>query len=199
MTDVWLVNKLDPDVIFRAALYKERAELNVDGVRCEVDVICPDNVIAYLAVKALVGAPPEVKAAGATLLNHAYRCDLQHRDEAVYRRAKDVFGDVERLHYEPRHADEARELMARELRHCVVCRIDVFTLFERFVKCAEVSGDGYLFIIRRDGGVMHVHSTNLADALDEINRRLLAQYRVIVDPDLETFETLTKIYAKVFC
>jgi len=198
-SDVWLVSQFDADVVFRATLYKERAETVIDGIRCEVDVICPNNVIAYLAVKALVGAPPEVKAAGATLLNHAYRCGLQHRDEVVYRRAKDVFGDVERLHYESRHADEARELMARELRRCVVCRIDVFTLFERFVKCVEVNGDGYLFIIRRDGGVMHVHSNNLADALDEINRRLLAQYRVAVDTDLETFETLAKIHAKIFC
>ena len=198
MTD-WFVNKLDPDIVFRAALYKERAETVIDGVRCEVDVICPDNVVAYLAAKALAGAPPEVRAAGATLLNHAYRCGLRHRDEAVYRRAREVFGDVKRLHYEPKHADEARELMAKELRSCVVCRIDVYTLFERFIKCVEVSGDGYMFAIRRDGGAIHVFSSNLADALDEINKRLVAQYRVVVDSDLETFEVLAKIHAKVFC
>ncbi len=198
--DSWFVNKLDADAVFRAALYKERAEADVDGVRCELDVICPDNVIAYLAIKSLEDAPPEVKAAGAALLNHAYRCGaLRHRDESVYRYAKRVLDGVERIHYEPKHADETRELMARELRRCVVCRIDVFTLFERFVKCVEVSGDGYLFALNRPGGVMHVFNNNLADALGMINERLMAQYRVAVDIDLETFEALTKIYAKVFC
>ena len=196
MTSDWLVNKLDPDTVFRAALYKERATLDIDGVRCETDVICPDNVIAYLAIKALASAQPEVKAAGAALLSHAY---LRHRDDAVYRFAKQVFsGGVERLHYEPKHADEARERMASELRRCVVCTIDVFTAFERFIKCVEVSGD-YMFIIRRDGGAIHVHANNLADALDEVNRRLIAHYRVAVDADLETFEALVKVYAKVFC
>ncbi len=192
----WLVDRLETDVIFRAALYKERVEADVDGVRCELGIICPDNVIAYLAIKALEGAPPEVRAAGATLLSHAY---LRHKDDSVYRRAKEVFGDVKKLHYESKHADEARELMARELRRCVVCRIDVFTLFERFVKCVEVSGDGYLFILYRPGGVMHVFAGNLANALDMINERLMAQYRVVADADLETFEAHTKIYAKVFC
>ncbi len=201
MTDTWFVNKLDADAVFRAALYKERAEADIDGVRCELDVICPDNVIAYLAVKSMEGAPPEVKAAGLTLLDHAYRCGvLRHRDEAVYRYARRVFDGVERTHYEHKHADEARTLMASELRRCVVCRIDVFTLFERFVKCVEVSGDGYLFVLRRsDNGVMHVFANNPANALVEVNRRLMAQYRVVADADLETFETLTKIYAKVFC
>jgi len=195
-SDTWFVNRLDADVVFRATLYKERAETVIDGVRCEVDVICPDNVVAYLASRALEGAPPEVRAAGATLLSHAY---LRHRDETVYRRAREVFGDVKRLHYETRHADEARELMARELRRCVVCRIDVFTLFERFVKCVEVSGDGYMFAIRRDGGAIHVFASSLANALGKINKLLLAHYRVVTDPDLETFETLTKIHAKIFC
>jgi len=199
-SDAWLVNKLDFDSVFRAALYKERTELDIEGVRCEVDVICPDNVIAYLAVKALVDAPPEIKAAGATLLSQAYRREaLHHRDEDVYRFAKQVFGGVERLHYEPKHADEARKLMASELRRCVVCTIDVFTAFERFIKCVEVSGDGYMFAIRRDGGAIHVFADSLACALDEINKRLLAQYRVIVDSDLETFETFAKIHAKIFC
>jgi len=199
MTDAWLVNKLDPDIIFRAALYKERAEAVIDGIRCEVDVICPNNVIAYLATKALADAPPEIKAAGATLLSHAYHCGLRHKDEAVYRRAREVFNGVERLHYEPRHADEARRLMASELRRCVICRIDAFTLFERFIKCVEVSGDGYLFIIRRDGGAIHVFADSPADAPDKINERLMAHYRVATDPDLETFEALTKIHAKIFC
>jgi len=198
-SDAWFINKLDTDVVFRATLYKERAETPVDGIRCEVDVICPDNVIAYLAVKALADAPHEVRAAGATLLSHAYRCGLRHRDEAVYRRAREVFAGVERLHYEPRHADEARELMARELRRCVACRIDVYTLFERFIKCVEVSGGGYMFAIRRDGGAIHVFASSLANALGKINKLLLAHYRVVTDPDLETFEALTKIHAKIFC
>jgi len=199
-SDVWLVNKLDHDVIFRVALYKERAEAVIDGVRCEVDVICPDNVIAYLASRALVDAPPEVRAAGATLLSQAYRREtLRHRDDVVFRFARQVFGDVERLHYETKHADEARKLMASELRRCVVCTVDIFTAFERFIKCVEISGGGYLFIIRRDGGAIHVFADSLTSALNEINRRLLAQYRVIVDQDLETFETLATIHAKIFC
>ncbi len=201
MSERWIVDKLDADTVFGAALYKERAEADVDGVRCELDVICPDNVIAHLAIKSLEDAPPEVKAAGATLLSHAYRCGaLRHRDESVYRYARRVFDGVERIHYEHKHADEARELMARVLRRCVVCRVDVYTLFERFVKCVEVSGDGYLFVLRRgDNGVMHVFANNPANALGMINERLVAQYRVIADADLETFEALTKIYAKVFC
>ena len=199
--DVWLVSRLDTDVIYRAALYKERTEVDVDSMRCVVDVVCPDNVIAYLAVKALKDAPPEVRAAGLTLLNHAYRCSaLRHKDEAVYKRAQAVFGGVERLHYEPKHADDARELMAKSLSSCIVCRIDVFTLFERFVKCVEVSGNGYMYVIRRnDGGAMHVFADSPADALKMINRRLMAHYRVVADTDLETFESLTEIYAKTTC
>jgi len=200
MTRAWLVDKLDADVVFKATLYKERTEAIIGGVRCELDVVCPDNVIAYLASRALKDATPEVKAAGNALLDHAYHCGaLRHRDEAVYRRAREVFTGVERLHYEPKHADEARELMARELRSCVVCRIDVYTLFEHFIKCVEVSGSGYMYAIRRDGGAVHVFADNLADALDAINMRLMAHYRVVADADLETFESLTKIYAKVFC
>jgi len=200
MTRAWLVDKLDADVVFKAALYKERTEAIIGGVRCELDVVCPDNVIAYLAVRSMESAQPEVKAAGATLLSHAYRCGaLRHKDESVYRYAQKVFSGVERLPYEPRHADQARELMASELRSCVVCRIDVYTLFEHFIKCVEVSGSGYMYAIRRDGGAVHVFADNLADALDAINMRLMAHYRVVADADLETFESLTKIYAKVFC
>ncbi len=200
MTDVWLVSKLDADVVFRAALYKERAETVIDGMHCEIDVVCPDNVVAYLAAKALENAASEVKAAGGTLLNHAYRCGaLRHKDEAVYRRARAIFSNVERVHFTHEHADQARELMANELRRCVVCRIDVFALFEKFIKCVEISGDGYLYVLHRPGGVLHVYASNLADALDMINRRLVAQYRAAVDEDLETFEALTKIYAKTFC
>jgi hypothetical protein len=199
MMDVWLVNRLDFDTIFKTALYKERIGVDIDGIYCETDVVCPDNVIVYLATKAIENAKAEVKAAGAMLLSHAYRCGLRHKDEAVYRRAQAVFSGVERLHYEPKHADEARKLMASELRRCVVCRIDVFALFERFVKCVEVSGDGYLFVLHRPGGVLHVYASNFADALDMINTRLMAQYRTAVEPDIETFEALTKIYAKTFC
>jgi hypothetical protein len=199
MTDAWFVDELDADTVFRAALYKERGEVMIDGVHCDVDVICPDNVVAYLAVKSLIDAPLEVKAAGATLLSHAYRCALRHGDETVYRYAQKVFNGVEHIHFTHGHADKARELMARELRHCVACRVDVYTLFEKFVKCVEVSGDGYLFVLSRLGGVLYVYASNPADALDEINKRLLAHYRVVADADLETFETLTKIYAKVSC
>jgi len=90
----WLVDKLDPDAVFRAAVYKERAELNIDGIRCEIDVVCPDSVIAYLAAKAVENAPVEVKAAASQLLSHAYRCSaLRHNDSAVFRRAGEVFND----------------------------------------------------------------------------------------------------------
>ncbi len=198
--DAWLVNKLDADIIFRATLYKERIGVDIDGIYCETAIVCPDNVVAYLAVRALADAPPEVKAAGRTLLSHAYRSCLRHRDESVYRYARRVFEGVERMHFSHEHADQARELMARELRRCVVCRIDVFALFEHFVKCVEVSGDGYLFVLRRgNSGVVHVFSSNIANALGMINERLMALYRVVADVDLETFEALTKTHAKVFC
>jgi len=199
----WLVDKLDPDAVFRAAVYKERAELNIDGIRCEVDVVCPDSVVAYLAAKAVENAPVEVKAAGLALLSNAYRCSaLRHSDSAVFRRASEIFSDdLKRIYYEPKHADEARELIARELRHCVVCRIDTYTLFERFIKCVEVGSKNYTYAVRRpDGrGVFHVIAEDPADALDSINRLLFAQHRVVADADLETFTALTKIYAKVFC
>jgi hypothetical protein len=200
MTDTWLVNRLDSDTVFRSALYKERAEVVVDGVRCELDIICPNNVVAYLAVMALKDAPQEVKAAGATLLSHAYGCSaLRHKDETVFRRAREVLGNAQRLYYETHHADEARELMAKELRRCVVCRIDVFALFEHFVRCVEVSGNSYLFIIRSSGHALRVVADSIADALDKINTLLTAQYRAVVEPDIETFEALTKIYARANC
>jgi len=198
----WLVDKLDPDAVFRAAVYKERIETTIDGVHCTVDVICPDNVIAYLAAKAVEEAPAEVKAAALQLLDHAYRCGaLRHNDSSVFRRARDVFSDsLKQVHYEPRHANEARLLMAKELRRCVVCKIDVFTLFERFISCVEVGSRTYTYAIRRDKGVFHVIVEDVADALDPINRLLTAQYRVAAaDVDLETFEALTRIYAKPFC
>jgi hypothetical protein len=195
----WLVDKIDPDVVFRAALYKERTEASVDGVRCELDVVCPDNIIVYLAVRALADAPPEVKAAGYTLLNLAHR-SMRYKDTAVHRFIKEVFDGVESLFYDARHADEARRLMVRELRRCVVCRIDVYTLFELFIKCVKVSGRNYIFVIRRrDGGAVHVASDSLANALDAINNLLMAEYRVAVDTDAETFEALTKIYAITTC
>ena len=198
----WLVDKLDPDTVFRAAVYKERIETTIDGVHCVIDVVCPDNVVAYLATRAVENASAEVKAAALQLFNSAFRCGaLRHNDSAVFRRAREVFGDsLKQVHYEHRHADEARGLMAKELRRCVVCRIDVFTLFEHFIQCVEVGSKTYTYAIRRDKGVFHVIVEDVADAPDAINRLLMAQYRVVVaDVDLETFETLTKIHAKPFC
>ena len=197
----WLVDKLDPDAVFRAAVYKEHVEADVDSVHCVVDVACPDNVIAYLATRAVENASAEVKAAALQLLNSAFRCGaLRHNDSAVFRRAAQIFqGDLRQVHYEAKHADEARGLMAKELRKCVVCKIDVYTLFERFVRCVEVDSVNFTYAIRRPDGVFHVIVKDPADALDPINRLLTAQYRVAVDSDLETFETLTKIHAKPFC
>jgi hypothetical protein len=198
----WLVDKLPADVIFRVALLKERAEVTIDGIRCEVDVVCPDNIIAYLAALSVANTSAEVKAAALQLLSNAYhRGALRHSDHAVYRRAGEIFSDnLKRMPYEPRHADEARELMARELRRCVVCRIDVYTLFEHYITCVEVGARSYTYAIRRPPkGVFHVIAEDLADALNGINRLLLAQYRATVDTDIETFEALTKIHAKTFC
>ena len=203
-SDAWLVNKLNSDVIFRAVIYKEHTEVNIDGVRCDIDVVCPDSVIAYLAAKAVENAAVEVKAAALQLLNHAYRCGaLRHNDDAVFRRAAEILDNsLKQVHYEARHADEARELMARELRRCVVCKIDAFTLFERFISCVEMHSRSYTYVIRRPGpdkGVFHVIVKGTAAALHAINRLLMTYYRVVVDTDLETFTTLAKIYAKAFC
>jgi hypothetical protein len=198
----WLIDKLDPDVVFRVAVYKERAEAVIDGVHCDVDVTCPDSVIAYLSMQAVANASIEVKAAADQLLRNAYLCGaLRHNDHAVYRRGGEIFNGVKQMHYGPKHADEARELMSRELRRCVVCRIDVYTLFEHFIKCVEVGARSYTYAIRRpDGrGAFHVIVEDPADALDGINRLLFAQYRVVAEPDLEVFETLSKIYAKPSC
>jgi hypothetical protein len=95
---------------------------------------------------------------------------------------------------------QARVLLADELRRCVVCEIDTFTLFERFISCVEANPRSYMYAIRRhDRGVFHVVDEDPAAALRAINQLLMTYYRVTVDADLETFETLTKIYAKVFC
>ena len=143
-SDAWLVNKLNSDVIFRAAIYKERVEANIDGVHCNIGVVCPDSVIAYLATRAVENAT--------------------------------------------------------ELRKCVVCRIDVYALFERFIQCIETTGRIYTYVIRRPGkGVFHVIVKGTAAALHAINQLLMTCYRVVADADLETFETLTRIHAKVFC
>jgi len=195
----WLVDKLDTDVVFRAALHKVRAKPVVDCIPCELDVVCPDNVIVYLAVRALVNTPREVKSAGYTLLDLALQ-SMRLRDAAVERLIEETFAGVERYQYETHHVDEARELMARELRRCIVCRTDVYTLFERFVKCVKTNGRSYIFVIRRSGGsAVHLASDNLASALGSINNLLMAEYRVVVDADAETFEKLAKIYAKVSC
>jgi hypothetical protein len=199
MTAGWITDKLDIDIIFNAALYKRRASPVVDGISCELDVICPDNVVVYLATKALKDAPREVKSAGYTLLNLALQ-SMRIRDAAVERLIEETFAGVERYHYEAKHADEARELMARELRRCVVCRTDAYTLFERFVKCVEISGSSYLFIIRRHkNATIHVVADSTADALSRINKILMAEYRVVVDANIETFEALMKIYAATSC
>jgi len=64
-----------------------------------------------------------------------------------------------------------------------------------------VGSKSYTYAMRRpDGkGVFGVIAEDPADALDSINRLLFAQHRVVADADLETFEALTKIYAKAFC
>ncbi len=199
MTSGWLVDKLGNDVVFRAALHRQRIRPVVDGISCELDVICPDNVVAYLAAKALANAQREVKSAGYTLLSLALQ-SMRIRDAAVERFIEEAFAGVERYQYEARHADETRELMASELRRCVVCRTDVYTLFERFIKCVETSGRSYMFIIRlHNGNVTYVASESLTNALNAINNLLMAEYRIVVDANVETFETLTKIYARVSC
>jgi hypothetical protein len=193
---------LDSNVVVDVVLYKKRVDEKCIGdVCCAFKSICRDNVVEYLVSRAFTGAPPEVKAAGFTVLKDALRRGvLHHEDKTVARRTKEVFSDVDKAINAAEHIYRAYELLARELRRCIVCVTDIYTVFEHYVKCVEINGDGYLFAIRRQGGVIHIFSSNLADTLDEINKRLMVQYRVVADNvDLATFETLTKIYAKASC
>ena len=195
----WLVDKLSVDDVVDVVLYKRRIERDVDGVHCVATSVCGDNVVAYLIAKAFMDAQAEVRAAGLKMLKDAFRRGLYHEDEAVFRRAREVF-NVNNTTFGDEHVQQARKLIADELRRCVVCKIDVFTLFERFIRCIEVDSVNFTYAIRRDDrGVFHVIVKYPADAPDAINRLLTAQYRVTVDSDLETFEALTRIHAKPFC
>jgi len=195
----WPVSKLSVDDVIDAALYKKRIETDIDGVHCVAESVCDDNVVAYLIAKAFANAPPEVKAAGFKMLKDAFRRGtLYHEDEAVFRRTRNVF-DVSNAAFGDEHMQQARVLLAEELRRCVVCRIDVYTLFELFISCVEANPRSYTYGIRRGRGVLHVVGEDPADALRAINQMLTASYRVVADADLETFATLTKIYAKDFC
>jgi len=202
MTDSWLVNKLGVETVLDVVLYKKHAEQPVktfDGVHCIVRSVCGDNIVAYLITKAFMDAPPEVKAAGYEMLKDAFRRGvLYHEDEGVFRRARETFNDV-RATYGDEHIRQARELLVNELRRCVVCEIDAYTLFERFIACVEVDSRNYTYAIRRDRGVFHVIVEDPVEALHPINRLLMTYYRVAVDTDLDTFITLTKIHAKAFC
>jgi hypothetical protein len=200
MTSQWLVNNLDTGTVLDVALYKKRTETVVDGVYCVVMSICDDNIIAYLIAKAFAGAPPEIRAAGFKMLTDAFRRGvLYHGDEGAFRRAREAFGDVRNVAYTDEHMRQARELVANELRRCVTCEIDVYTLFEKFISCVETDSRNYTYAIRRDRGVFHVIDEDPAAALRAINRLLMTYYRVVANADLETFTTLTKIYAKTFC
>jgi len=196
----WLVNKLGVDDVIDAVLYKKHVETSIDGMHCVVKSVCSKNVVAYLFTKAFADAPLEVRAAGFEMLKDAFRRGvLYHEDEGVFRRAKGTFSNVSNTAYGDEHMRQARELLANELRRCVVCEIDAYTLFERFISCVEVDSRNYTYAIRRDCGVFHVIDEDPAVALRAINKLLMTHYRVVADPDLETFETLTKIHAKTFC
>jgi hypothetical protein len=198
----WLVNKLGVDDVIDVVLYKKRIETSIDGIHCTARSVCSDNVVAYLFTKAFAGASAssEVKAAGYEMLKDAFRRGvLYHEDEGVFRRTRETFSGVSNTDYSDEHVRQARELLANELRRCVVCEIDVYTLFERFITCVEVDSRNYTYAIRRDRGVFHVIDEDPAVALHAINKLLMTHYRVVADPDLETFTTLTKIHAKTFC
>ena len=196
----WLVNKLGVDDVIDVVLYKKHIETSIDGIHCVVRSVCDKNVVAYLFTKAFAGAPLEVRATGFEILKDAFRRGvLYHEDEGVFRRARETFNGVSNTAYSDEHTRLARELLANELRRCAVCEIDVYTLFERFITCVEVDSRNYTYAIRRDRGVFHVIVEDPADALHAINKLLMTHYRVVTDPDLETFTTLTKIHAKTFC
>jgi hypothetical protein len=201
MSATWLVNKLDADDVIDVVLYKKHVERSVDGVHCVARSVCGDSVVAYLIARALEGEPPEVRLAGYKILKDAFRSGvLYHEDETVSRRTRETFGGVaDNVQHADEHMRQARELLSIELRRCVVCEIDVFTLFEKFISCVETNSRSYTYAIRRERGVFHIIDEDPAVALRAINQILMTYYRATVDADLETFTTLTKIYAKVFC
>jgi len=186
-------------VVIEVALFRRRVETDVDGMHCAVAPMCPDNVAMYYAVVALAGAPVEVRAAGGAVLGAALKQRrLEVKDEAVFRRSREVFDGVRRVAYNEEHMRQAREAMASMLRRCVVCVVDPFTFFERFVRCVEWCGSTHYHVVLNLEPARI--SVNREKALETINRVLKTYHRVVVDEaEWETFYALLEADATPSC
>jgi hypothetical protein len=195
----WITEKLPTDIVIEVVLFKKRVETYVSDIFCAAVSMCPDNVAMYYSVKALEDAPLEVKAAGGAVLDAAFRLGLEVKDEAVFRRSRNVFTDTRRVVYGEEHMRLAREALASMLRRCVVCVVDPFTFIEHFVRCVEWGGSTYYHVVLNLEKPLRI-SANPEGLLRIINHIMKLQRRVVVDEaEAETFYTLLETNATSSC
>jgi hypothetical protein len=196
---VWITEKLPADVVIEVVLFKKWVETHADDMYCTAVSMCPDNVAMYYAVKALEDAPLEVKAAGGATLDIAFRLGLEVKDEAVFRKSRNVFTDTKWVTYGEEHIRLAREAMASMSRRCVVCVVDPFTFIERFIRCVEWGGSTYYHVVLNLEKPLRI-SANLEKLLRIINHIMKLHRRVVVDKaETETFYALLETNATQSC
>ncbi len=68
------------------------------------------------------------------------------------------------------------------LRYCIVCRTDAKTVFDRLIKCVQVRGDGYLFILStRSGMELWLLYRDVEEAFKSLNEILAEHHNIAID------------------
>ena len=68
------------------------------------------------------------------------------------------------------------------LRYCIVCETDAQTVFSRLIKCVEVSGDGYLFVVgTRSGRELYLLYGGVKEAFESLNEILAEHHNIAID------------------
>jgi hypothetical protein len=81
------------------------------------------------------------------------------------------------------------------LKHCIVCKTDARTIFERFIRRVEVREDGYLFVVRGNDGDMRLIYENLDDAFEDLNETPAKHHHFAID-DNEFYEFIRLTHAR---
>lgn len=66
------------------------------------------------------------------------------------------------------------------LRYCIVCETDAQTVFSRLIKCVEVSGDGYLFVVGTRSG-RELYLLYVKEAFESLNEILAEHHNIAID------------------
>jgi tRNA threonylcarbamoyladenosine modification (KEOPS) complex Cgi121 subunit len=78
------------------------------------------------------------------------------------------------------------------LRYCIVCKTDAKTVFDRLIKCVEVRGGSYLFIVSTRGGMeLWLLYSGVEDVFEGLNEILAEHHNIAIDDShFEEFKKL---------